>query len=257
MSLFAKLVRNRVSNTWSKLSLLRSKLTCAPSILIQVLLPANRHVADRDAHAIMNIRRDRFGRNIIPILQDVADSQFISFDLEFSGVPDRSRDRSRKPSMLEYYPDLREAVQQFQVLQFGMTLVQLDADTGESKESDYGKCAVPNSVQGGYVLKPYNFDISPLTPLRERHFKRVWSMHSGAVSFLQRNGFDFATQMVEGTPYLSRQEEARARSNILAEAQREDMMLKPEDEPLITHVRRAIEGWQARPKVRHMSSEFF
>lgn len=74
-------------------------------------------------------------------------------------------------------------------------------------------------------------------------------MNSGAISFLQRQGFDFGKWMTHGIPYLSREEEALAKANMEANAKWEDMTLKPEDQPLIDHIRKTVAEWQAQPKV--------
>lgn len=73
-------------------------------------------------------------------------------------------------------------------------------------------------------------------------------MHSGAISFLQRNGFDFGRQMTHGVPYLSLQEESQARTKMTMDAKREDMALKTEDQQLVQHVRDSIEKWQSQSK---------
>lgn len=73
-------------------------------------------------------------------------------------------------------------------------------------------------------------------------------MQSGAVSFLQRHGFNFSAQFLQGVPYLSVQEESQARINMAAEAKRQDMDLKPEDDHLVQHIRDSIAKWQAQPK---------
>lgn len=174
----------------------------------------------------MDIRKDRFAYEAVRLLQDIADSHFIAFDFEFSGIAERNRERSGKPTLQERYEETRLSVHEYQPLQIGLTIVKLDRN------------------EGHYILEPYNFDLSPLPLLRERQFTRKWSMNSGAVSFLQRNGFDFGKQMVHGLPYLSLQEESTAREKMKADAKREDMVLKTEDDILVRHVRESVHTWQ-------------
>jgi len=178
----------------------------------------------------MDITKTQFGVEAVRLLHNIADSHFIAFDFEFSGIAERNRDRSGKPNVQERYEETRASVQEFQPLQIGLTIVKLDENKGR------------------YVLEPYNFNISPLPLLRERQFTRKWSMSSGAVSFLQKNGFDFGRQMVHGVPYLSVQEEQRARAKMTADARRDDMVLKEDDQVLVRHIRDAIAKWQAQPK---------
>lgn len=91
-------------------------------------------------------------------------------------------------------------------------------------------------------------NISPLPLLRERQFTRKWAMSSGAVSFLHKNGFDFGRQIIHGVPYLSLQEEEKARAKMTADSKREDMLLKPEDQTLVQHIRDSVTTWQSQPK---------
>ncbi len=111
----------------------------------------------------MDIPHSRFPCEVLKIIQEVADSHFIAFDLEFSGVAGRRAAKSQKLTLQEYYEDIKAAAEKYQILQVGFTIVQEDLRTG---------C---------YIARPYNFNISPLTTLRERHFGREWSYHSGGV----------------------------------------------------------------------------
>ncbi|KAK5069560.1 hypothetical protein LTS08_007598 [Lithohypha guttulata] len=178
----------------------------------------------------MDIRKDQFAVEAVRLLQDIADSHFISFDFEFSGIAERDRNRATKQTVQERYEETRISVQEYQPLQIGLTIVKYD----DKKKR--------------YVLEPYNLNISPLPLLRERQFTRKWSMNSGAVSFLHRNGFDFGRQLIHGVPYLSSQEEEKARTKMTADAKREDLVLKADDQALAQHVRSAIEKWQSQPK---------
>lgn len=182
-----------------------------------------------DAKSGMDITKDRFGREAFRLLQDIADSHFIAFDFEFSGIAERNRERTGKPTLQERYEETRLSVHEYQPLQIGLTIVKVDDDNGR------------------YILEPYNIDLSPLPLLRERQFTRKWSMNSGAVSFLQRNGFDFGKQMLYGVPYLSLQEETSARNKMTADAKRDDMILKPDDQVLVQHIRDSIAKWQSKP----------
>lgn len=199
------------------------------SLLLASIFPKSRCVVE-DATVGMDIRKDRFGHEAVRLLHGIADSHFIAFDFEFSGIAERNRERAGKPTLQERYEETRLSVHEYQPLQIGLTLVKLD------------------ETNNRYILEPYNFDLSPLPLLRERQFARKWSMNSGAVSFLQRNGFDFGKQMLHGVPYLSLQEENTARNKMTADAKRNDMEFKLEDELLVRHVRDSIVAWQSQPK---------
>lgn len=179
----------------------------------------------------MDITKATFPQEAVKLLQDIADSHFIAFDFEFSGIAERNRDRSGKPSLEERYEETRVSVQEYQPLQIGLTVAKFD------------------EANTRYVLEPYNLNISPLPLLRERYFTRKWSMNSGAISFLQRNGFDFGRQMTQGVPYLSKAEEHAARRKMGADtSKRENMVTKPDDQILIAHVRESIADWQRQAK---------
>ncbi|RMZ85740.1 hypothetical protein DV737_g437, partial [Chaetothyriales sp. CBS 132003] len=182
----------------------------------------------------MDISGADFPREILRILEEVSESHFIAFDLEFSGVARWRPAGSHKLSLQEYYEDIKAAAEKYQILQAGFTLVTQDVKKNR------------------YVARPYNFNVSPLPTLRERHFGREWSCHSGAVSFLARNGFKFDEPISSGVHYLSRSEEQLARRNMIGDEQSRskigDMDLKAEDDVLVQHIRSELRRWQARAK---------
>ena len=109
----------------------------------------------------MDVPHSRFPYEVLKIIQEVADSHFIAFDLEFSGIASQRQAKSRKLTLQQYYEDIKAASEKYQILQVGLTIVKEDLKRGR------------------YIARPYNFNISPLTPLSERQFGRVWSYHSG------------------------------------------------------------------------------
>ena len=78
----------------------------------------------------MDISRSRFPLELVKIIQLVADSHFVAFDLEFSGIAGRRKNR-KKPSLQEVYQDVKEAAEQYQVLQVGLTVVHEDLVAGK------------------------------------------------------------------------------------------------------------------------------
>lgn len=74
----------------------------------------------------MDIRKDQFAVEAVRLLQDIADSHFIAFDFEFSGIAERSRDRVGKANLEERYEETRASVHEFQPLQIGLTVVKFD-----------------------------------------------------------------------------------------------------------------------------------
>ena len=78
----------------------------------------------------MDISRSRFPFELVSIIQLIANSHFVAFDLEFSGIAGRRRDR-KKPTLQEVYEDVKGAAEQYQVLQVGFTVVEEDLTAGE------------------------------------------------------------------------------------------------------------------------------
>ena len=79
----------------------------------------------------MDISSSSFPSEVIKIIQNIANSRFIAFDLEFSGVAGRrAGGLARKLSAQDYYSDLRSAAQIYQILQVGLTVVREDIKEG-------------------------------------------------------------------------------------------------------------------------------
>ncbi|KAF7916191.1 uncharacterized protein EAE98_010776 [Botrytis deweyae] len=149
----------------------------------------------------MEVDKENWQRLLLPILKDIANATFVSFDLEMSGITTRPKHTSQerthdlgKPSLQQQYEEVKDAAETFQVLQLGITCVE------EDREKEY------------YLAKPYNINLSPLL-LYDRVFDldRKFSFSSSATNFLQSNGFDIGAVFTMGVPYLSEQEEVEAR----------------------------------------------
>ena len=80
----------------------------------------------------MDIPRSSFPLELVKIIQLLIDSHFVAFDLEFSGIAGRRRDR-KKPNLQEVYEDIKAAAEKYQVLQVGITLVHEDLVTGKKR----------------------------------------------------------------------------------------------------------------------------
>jgi poly(A)-specific ribonuclease len=173
---------------------------------------------------------------LLDILHDLSEAHFVAFDLELSGVPSkgiRSGSGQGRPTLQQRYLETKEAAERYQILQIGLTFVQQDV---EGKK---------------YVLKPYNFELSPVINEKGLDIERIFSFQSGAVEFLLKVGFDMALPFEHGIPYLSRLETHEARTK---HAQRQDksaiadIQLKPsevESLAFLEHVRGEIKSWLA------------
>lgn len=184
----------------------------------------------------MEVNGESFPNDILGLLINISEAEFVSFDLELSGIP--SRLPNKKPrgagrlTLEDRYAETKEGADRYQILQVGLT------------------CAKFDYIANKYVLRPYNINISPL--LDERlDFEREISFQSGACSFLLGCGFDLGAPFTKGVQYLSREEAERAKrlahdridkKNVI-----QDLQLKDTDTESLDFVRRcreAITAWQ-------------
>ena len=78
-------------------------------------------------------------RTLLPnILSSIANSRFVSIDLELSGIPRKSfqdrnaqSDRHGKQSLQARYSETKAAAERFHILQLGLTCVQEDREEGK------------------------------------------------------------------------------------------------------------------------------
>src|ERR1700761_5619908 len=79
----------------------------------------------------MDVNSGNFSSEVIKIIDHVANSRFIAFDLEFSGVARRrAGGGANRLSLQDYYSDLRSAAQIYQILQVGFTVVAENTKKG-------------------------------------------------------------------------------------------------------------------------------
>lgn len=184
----------------------------------------------------MEVDGPSFSHHLLGLFINIAEADFVSFDLELSGIP--SRLPNKKPrgagrlTLDDRYAETREGANRYQILQVGLTCAKFDYITNQ------------------YVLRPYNINISPL--LDERlDFEREISFQSGACTFLLNCGFDLGAPFARGVQYLSREEAERAKrlawERIEKQNPIEDLQLKDTDIDSLDFMRRcreAITTWQ-------------
>ncbi|KAF2270017.1 CAF1-domain-containing protein [Lojkania enalia] len=173
---------------------------------------------------------------LLGLLIAISEAEFVSFDLELSGIRSRiaaqPRD-SRRSTLEERYAEVREAASKYKILQVGIT------------------CARFDYIKNKYVLRPYNVSISPLVSER-LDVERDITFQSGAIDFLLRNGFQMDAPFTKGVQYLSRQEAEWAMQRAYDRLDKKnpvaDLQLKEEDVESLDFVRRvreAITKWKA------------
>jgi poly(A)-specific ribonuclease len=79
----------------------------------------------------MEVPSHKFSSELVNILKLIADSHFVALDLEFSGISSRRARAGRsRLSLQQVYGEVREAANQYQILQVGLTIVEEDAQKG-------------------------------------------------------------------------------------------------------------------------------
>ncbi|KAI8942045.1 hypothetical protein NX059_000149 [Plenodomus lindquistii] len=184
----------------------------------------------------MEVDAETFPYHLLGLFIHISEADFVSFDLELSGIPSRipnkpARGRGRL-TLEQRYAETKLGADRYQILQVGIT------------------CARFDYIANKYVLRPYNINISPL--LDERlDFEREISFQTGACTFLINNGFDLGAPFASGVQYLSRQEAARAKQMAWDRLEKknpvEDMQVKEGDVDSLDFMRRvreAITKWK-------------
>ncbi|KAK3701390.1 hypothetical protein LTR37_015488 [Vermiconidia calcicola] len=185
----------------------------------------------------MEVDKTSFYPLLLDILTDISESHFVTFDLELSGIPSKgagsNNGKGGRPTLQQRYLETKEAAERYQILQIGLTCVTQDVENQK------------------YILKPYNFELSPLIDEPRLDIERIFSFQSGAVEFLNKVGFDFNAPFKDGAPYLSRLESEEAREKHAKRQDKgaiSDIQIKPtETESLafLDRVRSELNAWIA------------
>ncbi|SMR49653.1 unnamed protein product [Zymoseptoria tritici ST99CH_1A5] len=185
----------------------------------------------------MDVDKTSFYPLLLDILTDISDAAFVTIDLELSGIPTKDP-AAGKPTLQQRYLETKEAAERYQILQIGITCVEQDASSGK------------------YVLKPYNFDLSPVINERGLDVERIFSYQSGAAEFLLKVGFDMGRPFTHGVPYLSRAESKTAREKFVKRNDRgavADIAIKPtevESLAFLARVRSQVDEWVASTSMK-------
>jgi poly(A)-specific ribonuclease len=185
----------------------------------------------------MEVDAASFPYHLLGLFVNISEADFVSFDLELSGIPSRIPNKKPRPgggkfTLEERYAETREGANRYHILQVGIT------------------CARFDYIANKYVLRPYNINLSPLVD-EKIDIEREMSLQGGAVTFLLGCGFDIAKPFTHGVQYLSREEAAQvtqATSDRLDKKnQPADLQLKESDVESLDFLRRtreAIDLWK-------------
>ena len=87
----------------------------------------------------MDVTGRTFQSQLFPILGAISGSQFVSFDLELSGIPGKqfktkltSQSEDGKQTLQQRYEETKAAAERYHVLQLGLTCVEEDSDRGKA-----------------------------------------------------------------------------------------------------------------------------
>ncbi|BFY99781.1 hypothetical protein BsWGS_02821 [Bradybaena similaris] len=133
------------------------------------------------------VTRHNFTDLYAKIEQSINSADFIAIDTEFTGL---YFDTVCKPSLFdnsgERYFKLRKSVQNFSLLQLGITTF------------------VRNAKENRYIAETFNFHLCPMS--FGSHDQRFY-MQASSVQFLCKHKFNFNMWLYEGLPYLNKVEE--------------------------------------------------
>lgn len=196
----------------------------------------------------MDIDADSYPHQLLGLLIAISEADFVSFDLELTGIPSRLPGKERwkpqpansDPKTLEdRYQETRVAAGRYQILQAGFTCARFDYSTDK------------------YVLRPYNITLSPL--LNEDlklDIEREIHIQSGAATFLLNHGFDLGASFARGVQYLSRDEASGLRQRLderlAKKPDMSDLQLKESDVQSLDFVRRVREAIIAWKQAKNM-----
>jgi len=187
----------------------------------------------------MEVDAATYPHRLLGLLTHISEADFVSFDLELTGIPSRLPGKAPwnargggKATLKDRYEETKTAADRYHILQVGITCAKFDHQADK------------------YILHPYNISISPL--LEERlDIEREICIQSGAATFLLNNGFDMGAPFAKGVQYLSREEAGRAKQMAYDRFDKknavQDVQLKVEDVDsldFVNRARKAITSWK-------------
>ncbi|OAL70460.1 hypothetical protein A7D00_5426 [Trichophyton violaceum] len=173
------------------------------------------------------------------MLQDIGDCSFVALDFEFSGIFNQKlRPASAYVdgdlSLQKRYEEVKQAAEEYQILQVGLTLVVEDSQNGWR-----------------YLNENYEMQLPILDP--RLGVERKWSFQSSALAFLMSHGFRVESIFTDGVPYISMKEEQDAMDRARKDNDKSSRSLinfdtlAPDHAQFIRQVRHSIREWIEKP----------
>ncbi|CAL1547260.1 unnamed protein product [Lymnaea stagnalis] len=144
----------------------------------------------------MEITRHTFYEELDNIIKAINESSFLAIDGEFTGL-DTGESGHPAPfdTPMERYSKIKNGASEFLLVQFGLCAFKADAEKQR------------------YEAKPYSFYVFPKP--HDRHSPdRRFLCQSSSIDFLISQGFDFNKLFKEGIPYLTPDQESKARAEL-------------------------------------------
>lgn len=143
----------------------------------------------------MEIERSNYWQRLPSILQAISEAQFISIDLEMSGIATGRVKDAPTPSLQQLYANAKAAAQTYNILQVGLTCIAWSDD------------------KKAYVTKTFNTPLAlgiiggnQYSDQLSSKIERQIGFSSKTIAFLQSNDFKFSNVFDKGVPYLSAME---------------------------------------------------
>jgi poly(A)-specific ribonuclease len=114
----------------------------------------------------MDIRENNFWQTLPTVLWAISRAEYVSLDLEMTGVRIKNSDRSSKPTMEMVYQQAKEAAATFNILQVGLTCLHYAQDIKGEDRYFNGVVQDLLTSTAGYRSHTFNFY---LTPVRETY----------------------------------------------------------------------------------------
>ena len=128
----------------------------------------------------MELTRDNYYDIEPKILKDIEECDFISFDLEFSGLIQNKFKIYDSPE--EYFEKLKYNAENFRIIQLGITIFKKNLENPKE-----------------YTAKPYCIYVFP----SEKQNNNKFNFLLGAIIFNREHGCDFNKWISKGVPYLN------------------------------------------------------
>lgn len=166
--------------------------------LFPISFPSSRACSSHSSSfAIKNVTKSNFNSSLSDLRRHVRDSDFVSIDLEMTGVTSAPWRESFEFDRYDVrYLKVKDSAEKFAVVQFGVCTFRWD----------------PTKLS--FIAHPHNFYIFPRQEVGGDATHYEFLCQTSSIDFLAKYQFDFNLCVKEGISYLSRAQEDEARSQL-------------------------------------------